>query len=125
MVVFRAPTDLLLRNPFIGVFRRRLQLPSCFLAVFVTVFFNACLGDFFFIATSINSGAALIKSSLPSFFVAGRIPRRANGIATRPIPAAKAPKRQIHCRVVGSVQRNEEVKLALHNIVPLVFNQSA
>ena len=85
----------------------------------MTVFFNAWLGDFFFIATSISSGAALIKSSLPSFFAAGRITRRANGIATRPIPAAKAPNPLPR---VGSVQRNEEVKLALHNIVPLVFN---
>ena len=89
--LFRDPTDLLLRNPFIGVFLRRLPPPTGFLAVFVTVFFNACLGDFFFIATSISSGAALIKSSLPNFFAVGRIIRRANGIATRPIPAAKAP----------------------------------
>ena len=96
--LFRAPIDLLLRNPFIGVFRRGLPPPSCFLAVFVTVFFNACLGDFFFIATSISSGAALIKSSLPSFFAAGRITRRANGIATRPISAAKAPNPLPRCR---------------------------
>ena len=100
MVVFLcpAPTDLLLRNPFIDVLRRRLPPPSCFLAVFLTVFFNACVGDFFFIATSISSGAALIKSSLPSFFAAGRITRRANGIATRPIPAAKAPNPLPRCR---------------------------
>ena len=89
--LFRAPTDLFLRNPFIDVFRRRLPPLSCFLAVFVTVFFNACLGDFFFIATSISSGTALTKSSLPNFFAAGRITRRANGIETRRIPAAKAP----------------------------------
>ena len=120
--LFRAPTDLLLRNPIIGVFLQRLLPPSCFHSVFVTVFFDACFGDVFFIAISIISGAALIKSSLPSFFAAGRKTRRANGTATRPIPAAKAPN---HCRVVGSVQRNEEVKLALYNIVPLVFNQSA
>ena len=65
---FRAPTDLLLRNPFIGVFRRLLLPPSCFLAVFVTIFFDFCLGDFFYIATSISSGATLINNSLSVFF---------------------------------------------------------
>ena len=32
--------------------------PTCFLIVFFTVFFKACLGVFFLVAMSINSGAA-------------------------------------------------------------------
>ena len=98
VLLFRAPTDLLLRNSFIGVFQRRLLPLIYFLAVFVTVFFNACLRDFFFIATSIRSGAALIILFSANFFAAGRITRRANGIATRPIPAPKTPNPLLRCR---------------------------
>ena len=32
--------------------------PTCFLIVFFTVFFKACLGVFFLVTMSINSGAA-------------------------------------------------------------------
>ena len=69
----------------------RARPPVCFLIVFETVFFKACFDDFFFETTSTSSGTPCFKSFLPIRFAAGKIKRRANGKATRPIPAAKAP----------------------------------
>ena len=71
-------------------FRR--DLPVCFLTVFEIVFLNACLGDFLLPTTSKNSGTLCFNSSFPIRFAVGKMKRRAKGSATRPMPAARAPK---------------------------------
>ena len=71
--------------------------PTFFLIVFFTVFFKACLGVFFLVAMSINSGAACTSNSFPIRFAAAAIDFRANGSATRPIPIARAPKPLPRC----------------------------
>ena len=74
------------------VMRKWREPPICLRAVFATVLFNACFADFRFVATSTNSGAPCTKSSRPILLAAGHINFLANGRATLPIPAARAPK---------------------------------
>ena len=94
--LFRASTDHLFRNPFIGafadVYHHRVDFSS-----FCDSVLSACVAEIFLLATSINPRAALIKSSLPSFFAAGRLTRPANDIATRPIQADKV-QNPLRCR---------------------------
>ena len=71
-------------------------LTTCFLIVFLTVLFKACLGGFFLVAILLSSGAAWTSNSFPSRFAAG-INYRAKGSATLPIAIAKAPKPPPRC----------------------------
>ena len=101
-------TNFCLVNVFLGDFFERLLIvflccrnlapPVCFLTVLLIVFLSACLGDFLLLTTSSSSGTLCFKSSFPIRFAVGRMKRRAKGKATRPIPAANAPKPLPLCR---------------------------
>ena len=84
------------------LFDRRLSLccrnvlfrdpPVCFFTVLEIVFLSACFGDFLLLTTSSSSGTLCLNSSFPIRLAVGRMNRLAKGRATRPMPAAKAPK---------------------------------
>ena len=87
--------------PRIDFLRReviRREPPVCFLTVFEIVFLIACLGDFMLPTKSRISGTLCFRRSFPIRLAVGKMKRRARGSATRPIPAAKAPKPLPLCR---------------------------